>query len=282
MDEFEIERSEFAKQHKIAEKQMLPYFRKALRQHIAPFVRYIEVNSTAAVPRGLISTLLDNSVWAKVYNQVYEKIGVKFARREYYRQKKVDNEEEKASIGFLIDIWSSILRDYSLTYVYNISRELTDTTIKIIEEALSDIASLELDEKGRVRLLIKNITDKMKLRSLTISRTETTTVSNIGKEIGAVSWINEQGGQGYRVWLGRIARERDTHIAVNNTVLPLDEMYTVGTEQALRPGDVHLSAKERINCRCSQTIMSQNRYNSLVKRGRIVNGKLLGASGGAY
>ena len=115
----------------------------------------------------------------------------------------------------------------------------------------------------------------MRTRSLTISRTEATRTANLGKEIGARSWIDEQGGQGYKMWLGRVVNERPTHLAVNNTIIPIDDLYQVGDEQAQRPGDVSLSAAEVINCRCSQSLMSQNRYNQLVARGRIVNSKVV-------
>jgi len=275
MKEFDKERERFAKAHSIAEKQALPYFRKALAANIAPVLKWVEDFGTDNVP---VEKLIKEDVWMLTYPQVYQIIGMKFAKNEYYWQR--NNEGVKASaIEFLVDIWSGTLKDYALKYTYQIQRQLNDTTIDIITRALGDEAFLGLDRLGRVRLFFKNVKDAMKSRSLSISRTEATTISNLGKEIGARSWIDQNGGQGYKVWLGRNdERERNTHLAENNTILPIDDLYDLGGDLCNRPGDINLKPANRINCRCTQSVMSQNRYNRLISLGRIVNGKLIGAS----
>ena len=279
MNEFDKERLDFAKFQKTAEKQCLPFFRRALKKHIEPLMKYAENNGVDAIPSSSISTLLDNSVWGKTYDQVYSLIGSKFARREYYNQKRLDTgAEEKGVIDFLLNLWSQKLREYALQYTFNIQQELNDTTVRLIQEALGQDYELGLDAQGKLRLFFKKIREQNYLRSLVISRTESTTIANLGKDIGARSWLEESGSQGYHVWLGRIKNERQTHLAVNNTIVPLDTPFTVGGELSLRPGDVNLSAAERINCRCTTSIFSETRYNSLINRGRIVDGKLVGAS----
>lgn len=274
---FDQERADYAKQHKIAEKQLLPIFRTALYKSIEPVIKWVEIMGIDGVNPG---ELINKGVWIDAYEKAYNLIGLKFARREYYWQRKqeglTEQEEKATGIGFLIDIWNGKLRDFALQYTYNIQQELNDYTVQIIRRALGDAGSLELDQFGRVRFFIKDLKEKMRARSLVISRTEATRTSNLGKELGARSWIDESGQQGYKMWLGRNDnRERDSHLEENNTIIPIDELYSVGGEQCERPGDIALSASQSINCRCSQSLMSQNRYNQLLKRGRIVNGKVV-------
>lgn len=284
LKEFRIERKIFARQQRIAEKTLVPIFRKALNKSVAQVLEYVRQNGTLTNPVFLI----DENVWLKAYQQAYSQLPLKIAKQEYYRQRGLEAQfEEKASaIDFLVDVWQSIFRDYALNYVYQISRELNDTTIRIITEALGDVNHLGLDRYGSIRLFIKTIEGKLKLRTNTISRTEATTLSNLGKDVAARSWIEEQGGQGYKVWLGRNdIRERPSHIHENDTIIPIEDKYELidptkesSPDECLRPGDVHLKAKNRINCRCTQSLMTENRYSAYQKRGRIVDGKLKGAS----
>lgn len=276
VNEFAIERTDYAKSHAIAEREILPIVRKALRQTIAPVINYATVIGINGMD---VETLIDKTVWQQMYLTIFQQLGVKFARKEFYRQRTLDGQlEQKASaIEFLLDIWTSRLREYALNYTYQIERELNETTVRIIKEALAGVYELGLDADGAIRLFIKELNGRFRMRAGTISRTESTTISNIGKDIGARGWIDQQGGNGYKAWLGRNdKRERHTHLEENNTVVEIDGFFVVGGEQAQRPGDVNLSAKERISCRCTATYMSINRYNALVKRGRIVGDKIIG------
>lgn len=284
LKEFRIERKIWQRQQRIAEKTLVPIFRKALRDSIKPVIEFVEQMGTGINP----VYLMNGNVWNNAYTQAYSQLPLKIAKQEYYRQRglEIQTESKASAIEFLIDVWQSTFRDYALNYVYQIQRELNETTARIITEALGDVNALGLDRDGSIRLFIKTLDGKMKLRTNTISRTEATTLSNLGKEVGARSWIDEQGGGGYKVWLGRNdPRERPSHIHENDTILPMETEYQLidpATESSAdpcrRPGDVKLKAKNRIRCRCTQSLMSQNRYQAYLKRGRIVDGKLKGAS----
>jgi len=149
---------------------------------------------------------------------------------EFYSQRRLENEAEtKASaIDFLIDVWSGKLRDFALTYVYGIERSLNDRTIEIIKNALGDASHLEIDRLGRVRWFITEVSKRFKDRTTTIARTEVTRSANLGKDIGARDFIDQQGVGGYKLWLGRVADERPTHIAVNDTIIGIDDLFHVG------------------------------------------------------
>lgn len=281
IDEFKQERIDYERFHKTAWKEIAPIFRKALNQSVKPTLDFI--NNFGLDALNIVTPPINANVWTLAYNQSYELLGMKSARKEFYRQRNLDGlyQEKASAIELLIDVWSSILRDYALNYTYLISRELNTRTIAIIEKALGDTLALGLDSQGAIRLFEKTLRGELRLRTGLISRTEATTITNLGKAVGAEGYLNQVGGQSYKVWLGRNdKRERHTHLEENNTVIKIDEMHTVGDELAERPGDPKLSAGERINCRCTESYLSENRYNYYVKRGRIVNGKLLGASGG--
>ena len=275
INEFTQERKDYAKSHSIAEKEILPFVRRALRDTVAPVIKHIELYGfTNLIPEAIIN----RSVWREMYPKIYQKLGMKFAKKEFYRQRGLEAQKASA-IDFLIDVWSSMLRNYAFSHINLMENELNETTIRIIKEALGDSYLLGVDRDNAVRLFIKDIQGRFRKRAGTISRTEATTISNLGKDIGARSWIDQQGGQGYKVWLGRNdIKERPSHIQENNTILPIDDEFDLSGQLAQRPGDVNLSASQRINCRCVCSYMSENRYNGYLRRNRIVDGKLLGAS----
>jgi len=271
---FRQERIEFAKFHKNAEKQILPIVRAALKKSIAPVLAWVEGNDVYNVP---VDMLIDQNVWRDMYLKIFQQIGMSMARKEYYYQRRIEGGATKASaIEFLIDVWSSTLRDYALTYTTRIQADLNDTTVELLKRALGQDYSLMIDRAGRTRIFKQFTTQYFNGRSLVISRTEATTIANLGKEIAARSWIEEQGGGGYKVWLGRAdVKERPTHLETNNTIIPMDDKFSLQGDLGERPGDVEFEMKNKINCRCTQSLMSQNRYNALIKRGRIVNGKVI-------
>lgn len=278
-NEFTLEREEWERFQRIGAKEIAPYFRKALNDTLIPVINFVERFGVNALQ---MSMPIDPNVWNNAYLQAYNKLGMKSARKQYYYMRRMDGllEEKASAIEIFVDVWSSLLRDYAINYTNLMASQLNATTIEMINKALGETTILGLDWDNSIRLFIKNIKGEFKKRAGVISRTESTTISNLGKAISARSYIDSVGGQGYKVWLGRNDnRERQTHIDENNTIIPIDDLHIVGGESCERPGDINLSAKERINCRCTESYLSQNRYLYFERRGRIVNGKLLGASG---
>ena len=277
LNEFKQERLEFARFHKNAEKQMLPIVRKALNKQVENVVAWVKNNGVENVP---VEMLIDRSVWRNMYPQLYEQFGMSMARLEYYRQRKLEGNASKASvIDFLKDVWSGKLRQAAIEYVTGIENLLNQTTIENVRKALTNGYEIGLDRLGRIRIFNREIFDINRGRGLTISRTETSTIANLGKEIAAKSWIEQQGtGEGYKVWLGRVKGERETHLETNDTIIPMGDKYSLRGDLCDRPGDVNLTPANRISCRCTQSLMGEARYQQYVKRNRIVNGKLTGAS----
>lgn len=253
-NEFDLERIEYAQYHKTLERQLLPYFRRALKKNVQPSLDLAKSIGTNFIP------VIDSNIWTDVYIEVFNLVGQKTARKEYYRQRNLESIEIKESaIDIFRDVWSRILNQYAYEYVYKIQNSLNQRTIEIIQSALNESNQLGLDQDGSVRLFERLINGKLRLRSLTFARTEATTISNLGKKIGATSWIDEQGGGGYKAWLGRNdARERETHLEENNTIIPIDDLHDVGGSFCQHPGDTNLPLDEKINCYLPNTKIESN------------------------
>lgn len=77
-----------------------------------------------------------------------------------------------------------------------------------------------------------------------IARTETIKSSNAGR-----FEAYQSGGVPEKVWLGDDdGRERESHIALNYEIVPIDQPFSNGL---MYPGDPDGEAKEVINCRCA-------------------------------
>lgn len=276
LNEFKQERIEFARFHRNAEKQILPIVRKALNKQVEHVVAWVANNGVENVP---VEILIDQSVWRNLYPQLYQQVGMSMARLEYYRQRRLEGIESKSAIDFLKDVWSGKLRDAAIEYITGIENRLNQTTVELVRKALTNGYELGMDRLGRIRIFNKQIIDINRGRGQDITTTEVTTVANLGKEIAAKSWIEQQGGnEGYKVWLGRIAGERETHLETNDIIIPMNDKYDLRGDLCDRPGDVNLLPKNRIRCRCTQSLMSEARFLQYLKRNRIVNGRLSGAS----
>lgn len=270
----EREAKEFAKFQKRAEKQLKPIFKQALAISIEPVIKWIDKFGINNVP---VEDLIKKNVWEPAYINSYDIVGVGAAKNEYYKQKRSEPSKKDddffTSIGSYISEWREYLRTKAITYSNLMDGKLNETTVNIINSILGGIS---VDEQNATKLARDEIINRMYNRTLTLSRTESTTIANIGKEEGAKSWIKEQGGQGYKSWIGRVVKERPEHLDLNGVILPIEDSYDMDGHECMRPGDETLPPELRINCRCTQTLMTQNRYNQYINRGLIIGGKIVG------
>lgn len=200
--------------------------------------------------------------------QAYELVATTAARREYYWMR---NTENKAILDFLVDAWRAIFMDYATNYSYRIMNELSETTKEEIRKALSEAYELQLNSDQTASYIRKKVGREIsRSRAVLIARTESATAANLGKMTGAKSWLEEAGEKGYKQWIGRVVNERSTHLALNDTIIPIDDDFFVGGERALAPGDTRLSAAERCNCRCTVQYMSERRYRRMQEANKFV------------
>lgn len=128
----------------------------------------------------------------------------------------------------------------------------TKTEIKnIINDGISQ--GLPIGKKDKENTIAFNIYNKMNdisdFRSRMIARTETVSASNAGSIFGA----KQTGLKLKKKWIPTFDDStRDSHLSMSNSnPIGLDEYFNVGNSSGKFPGDSSLSAKERINCRCT-------------------------------
>ena len=249
----------YAKQHARYERRAYPIFLKALHEQITPTLKWITENQSVEVP---LDALVVPAIWRTPMVEVYEMIGMLAAKREYFFMR----DAEKGVLDFLVAKWREIFYFYSINYAYRIENELSETTKEEIRRALTTAYELNLNTDQTAALIRKQVYNQIsRSRAVMIARTETNTAASLGKMTGGKSWLEEQGQKGYKEFIGRAdERERHTHFELNNDIIPIDEPFKFGTEYAQYPGDVTLSAGERINCRCTFLIMSQRRYERII------------------
>jgi SPP1 gp7 family putative phage head morphogenesis protein len=113
---------------------------------------------------------------------------------------------------------------------------LNDPEVRQLQQQLSN-ATQHLDRDRSV----------WQTRAERIARTETTAAYNAGSQN---AFFEE--GAGAKMWIALAdERTRETHLEAHGQCVPTDDVFTVGGEQLLFPGDPSASGFEVINCRCT-------------------------------
>ena len=164
-------------------------------------------------------------------------------------------------------LFSELFQKFILDFI----SKFGGTKIKSISDTLVQALILEFKKGLEENLSIRQIVAKIKRNAnngnllkyqiLRIARTETTFASNnatylVGQNSNLV--LN-------KVWIGRNdGRERDTHIAANNTEVGLNERFKIGSDEMLHPGDHSGRASNVINCRCTIAYKPKRDQNGLL------------------
>lgn len=259
----------YARQHLQYERRMYPIFLRALRKQIEPVLAWI--NEFGIDPP--LEALIKPSIFRLPIKQAYEMVGITAARREYYYMRGMDS---KGFIEFLLDKWRELFAEYATTYAYRIENELSETTKDEIRLALKDAYDQNFNASKTAGLIRKRVYNEIsRQRAVMIARTEATTASNLGKEIGAREWLKETNQAGFKQWVGREdSRERGFgtdhgHWAMNDDIIPMEQDWELTDAKGIvsygkMPGDTRLPANQRIRCRCTQIFLSERRYNRMM------------------
>lgn len=244
--------NEYDKQHRNYERRIRPLFLNTTRKQIQPVIRWLELNP--GLPP--VDALIESQVYRKPMILAYQTVGVLAAKREYSYQRKND---VKGIFDLLSDVWSEIINGYVADYAYRISNELSQTTIREIQNALKYGYEQSMNNNQLASYIRKRVQGEIsRSRATLIARTEATTAANLGKEEGAKTYYKEQNIQGYKLYIGRNdVRERSDHLVLNDTLIPIEDNFDFGGELAQRPGALTLSANQRCNCRCTVQYMSE-------------------------
>lgn len=204
-----------------------PQINKALKAQVQ---QYITNRDTIYVrSSGLYAVLVD----------LYKTTGVAWAYQTRSHHKKSGGQ-----MGFSERIVSFMQQYFSLDLL-NDAEGITQTTIRLIQEVLSDAA---LEGWSFDQIVAKLVSpDFTATRARLIARTETVNAANMG------SMINLRiAGATKKMWIAaRDNRTREHHREVNQTVIGIDELFKVGDSYMQHPGDKSGSAEEVCNCRCA-------------------------------
>jgi len=140
----------------------------------------------------------------------------------------------------------SFIRHYFSFNLLEDAENITQTTIRLIQEVLSDAA---LEGWSFDEIVNKLETpDFTATRARLIARTETVGAANAGSLLNAKA----TGLELNKIWItARDNRTREHHREANQTVIPIDEQFKVGDSLLGYPGDKNGSAAEVCNCRCA-------------------------------
>jgi uncharacterized protein with gpF-like domain len=249
-NELQAYKKEWVNRHALYEKKNYRVFKKALDDQIKPVVEEIKKRGISDIEK-VLPLLISREPLQKAYKECYVKVGVSNAlwiRSQI--NKLVQARKKESPLQFLSAKWKQLMQAF---YENESSKRIvgvTDTTIENIQGLLSDARGQNLTISQQADYLVEKLEDKdfNRTRALRIARTESTAGANQGATLAAEEsdyLVNKQ-------WLAVIDNvTRPSHVEANGQIVGIDELFIVGDEEARYPGDLNLSAKEVINCRCS-------------------------------
>lgn len=151
-------------------------------------------------------------------------------------------ESQVGEIG-LINYDSTTVRTEMLNLM-NHARGINETTRVQLLAAIGDRQLTNEEIARRVKDEFEDISSNR------IPKIVNTTVTG-GLNAGAMESFRKAGVKNKKWISERDSRTRDSHIISNGQVKGLEELFEVGQDKILYPGDPRASAKEAVNCRCT-------------------------------
>ncbi len=198
----------------------------------------------------------------KVFTDLYQKVGVAFAKDIYTNVKDNTKAADPTLPGFesetekIVNRWKIYLRNFARTEAGNrivsITGETKKQALRIIratidkgiEEGIGALGIADNIEKALNSVMI----DMNYWRALRIARTEVIGASNLGSIVGA----RDTGEQMDKIWISKIDNKtRQDHIEMNNKKVKLEEKFDVAGVMMNHPGDLSAPPEQVINCRCT-------------------------------
>ncbi len=207
----------------------------------------------------------ENYIW-DFYKKMIPDVALFFAKLDFRKAKaKAGNEikvkspitgltaKEGEEEKILEDIWMQQFMDFVEmdlgTKIVSVTGETRDMHINLLEKVLKETPNTSMDTNFielKDKLKEKYIVNR-RYRLKRIIRTETSFASNHGSLTG----MNSTGKNYEKTWIAAMSNTRDAHAEANGQVVKKDERFTVMGEKLLYPCDMHGSASNVINCRCT-------------------------------
>lgn len=239
------------------ERALRAIFLNALRLQIRPYKELFFQDGVLPDPEKTI----ERRAFEAAYIEGYSYVGSAEIRNEYGLQhKSYEKSRKDFSLEDGLTVVFDVLRNAVIQFAfssYGLMRDrLNRTTVNMINDYVQKGRENGLTDEQIARTLWADLENAMKQRSRVLASTEASTIMNYSREITARQFFMQRGVTGYKTWITRNdERVRNTHREVDMRTLPIDAKFLLfrregGTEFADRPCDIHLSAGNRVNCRC--------------------------------
>lgn len=203
--------------------------------------------------------MVNRSILIPPIVDIWVKVGTISAGVAY---RDVKTEKDFDPLDFLQSIWREKIRKYAQQYAYRISNELSLTTKKTIQQAIGEGKEMKLNNTQLKEYILEKTSAVNESRAANIARTESTSASNYGKNVGAESYFSDTAQTGYKYWVHLVSEHpRHSHeIMAEQKPIPMNQKFNVNGELMDYPGDINASAKNRCNCKCTVNYISEAVY----------------------
>ena len=217
--------------HRFQMRQEIIYTPKINKVLKAQVQKYIETKDTIYIRSSELYGLL---------KELHTNVGVAWAWKTRSQMKK-----DGGQMGFSERI-VSFMRRYFYGGLLNDAENITQTTIRTIQEVLSEAALTGWSFDEIVKRIVSP--DFTAIRAKLIARTETVAAANGGSMANATA----TGLPLNKIWIAaKDSRTRLHHREINQTVVAKEAKFIVGGMPMDYPGDKAGGAAECCNCRCT-------------------------------
>ncbi len=232
----------YTRLHNGYERKSYKVFKSALDEQVKPVIKYLKAYGQPS--DSVINMLIAKEPMQVAYKKTYTDIGVKHAAFTYRWVNALGRSLKTTPLSFFSEKWRKLMELFYANQSADRITEVTDTTRERVKKTLADNQDLTISQQAS----LLDSDDFNRSRALTIARTESTAAANYGASLGNEDADWETNKQ----WMAVLdSSTRPDHVDADGQTVNNDEMFVVGGEQCMFPGDLSLSARECINCRCT-------------------------------
>ncbi len=221
------------------------YIKQMRRALVVSAERAVAAHLAGASPE-LAAAMVTSARVIEVLEKLYVTCGDTEARIQY---EELTPATKALAPPAVISRWGQRLRQFITTEGAAAVRGITETTRRIVRQALTESAAAGDGIAVAARRLRERVATLAPQRAVRIVRTELVAASNVGSLLGAEA----TGLKLEKFWIATPdGRTRPDHARANGQGAPLQAgFFQVGGYRCRYPGDPLLPASERCNCRCA-------------------------------
>ena len=256
---------------KLFERQHLKPVYNALEKQINPVVSILRKQGIEQAQASL-DTVEINAYLAPPIRDIYKTVGLYFANKTIWDLQQSAKQEQKASFGFNDEFVRDILAFFNQYLLNQAILPISETTKNQILQVIS-----EGIQKGwgadKIAMALES-PELLLWRARLITRTESNKAMNFGQRLGE----SKSEWESVKTWIAaNDHRTRHAHRLVDGITVDFTQRFLVpiykgklqaGVDLMTGPGDVHASAGNICNCRCTLAFAAKRDEN-----GRLIRKK---------